>query len=493
MASKSGQLPAMAAAAAALSAASDDDQDQDVVVMEEPEDSDAEEEAAASNMDSDDDNNNDGEDNDDDDDVEEDDDDDNDRDNENSDPDGDNDEEEDEEVMADADDDDDDEEEGSDIDDINEDDGDKKPAAKSSADLNSDDEEEDSSSEEEESDDDEDDDSSDDNGDDDDGNGGEEPSFVTVTDEFGNERTVSAYEAARIERIRRNKERLASLGLEGSSRDGRRGSASSGAGGGGTLLSAHTAEMERKKEERRRKREQRKRELAEMREGDCRSSSRKRKQVSYAEIKESGVDGRKSDGSGGRKSSSTSNREVSKWRTERPREQRVPLFIFKELRRVESDRKKNLKRAERNSRAADIEYRFAQKNAMRVEKAIRKREEMEHQRRQWLERQQEKKELQEFFRSIDDRKDDLIQARGAFDQERYVSSVGYGQTSKVAGLIIILLSASLLCTHFVPFRAHLYSSFFTMDCKPYLLIQNRPKCIGGRGTILTTTVPSTMR
>ena len=289
--------------------------------------------------------------------------------------------------------------------------------------MNSDNEEDSSSEEEEESDDG--DDSSDDNGDDGGGGGGgEEPSFVTVTDEFGNERTVSAYEAARIERIRRNRERLASLGLEGSSRDGRRGSTSSGGGGGGTLLSAHTAEMERKKEERRRKREQRKRELAEMREGDCRSSSRKRKQVSYAEIKESGVDGRKSDGSGGRKSSSTSNREVSKWRTERPREQRVPLFIFKELRRVESDRKKNLKRAERNSRAADIEYRFAQKNAMRVEKAIRKREEMEHQRRQWLERQQEKKELQEFFRSIDDRKDDLIQARGAFDQERYVSSVG---------------------------------------------------------------------
>lgn len=41
----------------------------------------------------------------------------------------------------------------------------------------------------------------------------DEPSFVTVTDQFGNVRRVSAYEAARIERIRRNNERLASLGL----------------------------------------------------------------------------------------------------------------------------------------------------------------------------------------------------------------------------------------------------------------------------------------
>ena len=41
----------------------------------------------------------------------------------------------------------------------------------------------------------------------------DDPSFVTVTDQFGNVRRVSAYEAARIERIRRNNERLASLGL----------------------------------------------------------------------------------------------------------------------------------------------------------------------------------------------------------------------------------------------------------------------------------------
>ena len=241
----------------------------------------------------------------------------------------------------------------------------------------------------------------------------DEASFVTVTDEFGNERRVSAYEAARIERIRRNKERLASLGLEGSSKDGRRGLTSSG----GTLLSAHTAELERKKEERRKKREQRKKELAEMREADRRSSSRKRKKISYAEIKETSISGKKAEGA----KSSTSNREVSKWRTEKPREKRVPLFIFKELRRIESERKKNLKRAERNNRAADIEYRFAKKNAERVEKAIRRREEMEQQKRQWMERQQEKKELQEFFQAIDDRKQDLVQARSAFDHERFVS------------------------------------------------------------------------
>ena len=42
----------------------------------------------------------------------------------------------------------------------------------------------------------------------------DDPSFVTVTDQFGNVKRVSAYEAARIERIRRNNERLASLGLD---------------------------------------------------------------------------------------------------------------------------------------------------------------------------------------------------------------------------------------------------------------------------------------
>ena len=46
---------------------------------------------------------------------------------------------------------------------------------------------------------------------------------------------------------------------------------------------------------------------------------------------------------------------------------------------------------------------------------------MEQQKRQWMERQQEKKELQEFFQAIDDRKQDLVQARSAFDHERFVS------------------------------------------------------------------------
>ena len=111
--------------------------------------------------------------------------------------------------------------------------------------------------------------------DDDDDDGDKKPAaLVTVTDEFGNERMVSAYEAARIERIRRNRERLASLGLADTS--------------GGTLLSGHAAEMERKKEERRKEREQRKRELDEIRKADRRSSPRKRQTVS--EIKDNDND-----------------------------------------------------------------------------------------------------------------------------------------------------------------------------------------------------------
>ena len=114
------------------------------------------------------------------------------------------------------------------------------------------------------------------NSDDDDDD--DDPSFfVTVTDEHGNERRVSPFQAGRIERVRRNKERLVSLGLAGDR----------------TLLSG---EMERAKEERREKREQRKKELAEMREANRRSSPRKRQPVSHVEIMESSVEGRKSDG-----------------------------------------------------------------------------------------------------------------------------------------------------------------------------------------------------
>ena len=146
------------------------------------------------------------------------------------------------------------------------------------------------------------------NSDDDDDD--DDPSFfVTVTDEHGNERRVSPFQAGRIERVRRNKERLVSLGLAGDR----------------TLLSG---EMERAKEERREKKEQRKKELAEMREANRRSSPRKRQPVSHVEIMESSVEGRKSDGErksstlnpsrkrqkvshGGRKSS-TSKRKVPK-------------------------------------------------------------------------------------------------------------------------------------------------------------------------------------
>lgn len=114
------------------------------------------------------------------------------------------------------------------------------------------------------------------NSDDDDDD--DDPSFfVTVTDEHGNERRVSPFQAGRIERVRRNKERLVSLGLAGDR----------------TLLSG---EMERAKEERREKKEQRKKELAEMREANRRSSPRKRQPVSHVEIMESSVEGRKSDG-----------------------------------------------------------------------------------------------------------------------------------------------------------------------------------------------------
>ena len=292
---------------------------------------------------------------------------------------------------------------------------------------------------------------------------------------------MSAYEAARIERIRRNKERLASLGLEGSSKDGRRGSTSSG----GTLLSAHTAELERKKEERRKKREQRKKELAEMRESDRRSSSRKRKKISYAEIKETSISGKKADGT----KLSTSNREVSKWRTEKPREKRVPLFIFKELRRIESDRKKNLKRAERNNRAADIEYRFAKKNAERVDKAMRRREEMEQQKRQWMERQQEKKELQEFFQAIDDRKQDLVQARSAFDHERFVS-ISLVSCICLFCISIVTTFLSICRTHHLQLvLKHARASLNATYIAPY----NRPRCNGDLGIIWTTVVPRWMR
>ena len=101
----------------------------------------------------------------------------------------------------------------------------------------------------------------------------DDPSFfVTVTDEHGNERRVSPFQAGRIERVRRNKERLVLLGLAGDR----------------TLLSA---EMERAKEERREKREQRKKELAEMREANRRSSPRKRQPVSHVKITESSVKG----------------------------------------------------------------------------------------------------------------------------------------------------------------------------------------------------------
>mmetsp|Transcript_3970 Transcript_3970/g.11278 ORF Transcript_3970/g.11278 Transcript_3970/m.11278 type:complete len:273 (-) Transcript_3970:1670-2488(-) len=117
------------------------------------------------------------------------------------------------------------------------------------------------------------DDDADDGDDDDDVDGDDEPSFVTVTDQFGKERTVSAYEARRIKRIRRNKEKLASLGLDGSFRDR-------------LLLTADSAEVEQQKKERRKQRERhekQRKELAATRDDRLSSLRERKKQVSYAD------------------------------------------------------------------------------------------------------------------------------------------------------------------------------------------------------------------
>lgn len=146
---------------------------------------------------------------------------------------------------------------------------------------------------------------------------------------------LSAYELQRLERIRRNKEYLASLGLE-----------------------KNKEAMAAKKPAKKPNPKSRKRPDIKRRSSISRAS--KEKAVTYSESTKD-------------KEAASAGEKKEPWvRKKENRAVRMERFIHDEFRRIGKEQRRHLKRAKKNVRAADVEYRIAKQRAERYEKKRRK-------------------------------------------------------------------------------------------------------------------------
>ncbi len=207
--------------------------------------------------------------------------------------------------------------------------------------------------------------------DDDDKEDSDEEEDQQPTDEYG--RPLSAYEIMRLERIKRNKAYLAQLGLE-----------QNGGKKNGTLLSEHEENM--RKQKALKKKEKKEKEITVMR----RSMSRrtKGKNINYseptvAEFKLPPSERKKE------KEKNNENEEekemdektkaamLDKKARKEKRENRVPLFIYQELKQVEKKRKQAVRTAEKLVRASEKEMRIIKRQVDAVERKEKQRKERE--------------------------------------------------------------------------------------------------------------------
>lgn len=145
---------------------------------------------------------------------------------------------------------------------------------------------------------------------------------------------LSAYEIQRLERIQRNKEYLASLGLEKNKQ----------------ALSAAKA---KKKVAPARKKQQ------DIKRRSSISRASKEKVVTYAERKD--------------KEEAESKKPSGPWKRKKEnRAARMERFIHDEFRRIGKEQRNHLKRAQKNVRQADVEFRIAEQTVEKFEKKRRK-------------------------------------------------------------------------------------------------------------------------
>jgi hypothetical protein len=197
---------------------------------------------------------------------------------------------------------------------------------------------------------------------------------------------LSAYEIQRLERIRRNKEYLASLGLEKNNE-------------------AISAAKKKKKPARKKQPDIKRRSSI--------SRASKEKVVTYSERKENE-----------KKEATDTNKPKEQWKRKKEnRGARMERFIHDEFRRIGKEQKVHLKRAQTNVRKADVEFRIAKQKAERFEKKQRRQlEYLQSEERSRLEQQclggfTARRMLQE----IDSRAEEIRMALKEFDQKFGVS------------------------------------------------------------------------
>ena len=212
-----------------------------------------------------------------------------------------------------------------------------------------------------------------------------EATSAAATDEHGH--PLSAYELQRLERIRRNKEYLASLGLEKNK-------------------PSMALKAKKKTTPARKKRPDVKR-----RSSISRAS--KTKAISYSERRD------KEDAA---TATAVSKAAVPWKRPKENRAARMERFIYDEFKRIGADQKRTLKRAQKNVRAADVEYRIAKQRAERYERRRRKELEM----KQLLEQLEQERRIlggctaRGMLQEVDSRMYEICMAIRSFDERFHV-------------------------------------------------------------------------
>ena len=241
---------------------------------------------------------------------------------------------------------------------------------------------------------------------------------TTTTDAEG--RKLSAYEQLRMERIKRNRAKLASLGLENDP-------AIKVRGGGKiprTLLSPLTADIDKKKRERAEAREETRRKNSAAQDVVQRRlpSRSARQNVNYAELAIRGEKDEEKTKKVKEKGEPMMTAPANDWKKNlgRKANERMPLFVYREFKRMEKERNYNLKTAEKQMRSAEVEHRYAKKHADVHFRKVHRREEQERRRNEYMEMVEERNLMSSLFQELDMKKRQLYETRAKYDWTKQV-------------------------------------------------------------------------
>jgi hypothetical protein len=206
----------------------------------------------------------------------------------------------------------------------------------------------------------------------------EEPS--KPTDEYG--RPLSAYEIMRLERIKRNQAYLAKLGLEADVKTGK----------SKTLLGDEAPKKPRPKK---------KTEVQVLR----RSSVSRRTKTKDIDYTEKTVKRKEDILTKTEKKKKVPKPKKVKSEKQQKREDRLPLFIYREFKRIETTRNKNLHTAEKLNRKAENEVRMTQRSLDALERKTKR-----------LRERETRNDMLPIVHEIDKRKSDIIRGLKKVDK-----------------------------------------------------------------------------